>query len=83
MCLGDRSDTGELELLPKHPHRIRRGEEDAEFILYPPYYLPVDKHCNLWGACQHMRTVGNGVLQGLTCPGRSRVDWDSLLYVGL
>ena len=40
-------NTRELQLLSKHPHCIRRREEDARAILDFSLYLPPDKHVHL------------------------------------
>ena len=59
----------ELELLSKYLHRVRRREEDAEAILYPLMHVSPDEPY--------------GVTRFLPQPGRSCVDRDALLYVGL
>ena len=49
--MGYRRDVGDLEPLSKYPHRVRRREEDAEAILYPPLHIPPDEPYHIWGAC--------------------------------
>ena len=83
VSLGSRRDEGNLDIIPEHPHCVCRGDADAEAILHPLLHLPADEQCHLWGACQCMRPVDDGLLQGLYRPGRSRVDQDALIYVGV
>ena len=83
LCLGDWRNAGELELLPKHPQHVRCGKENSEAILHSLMHLPTDERCHLWGACQHMGTIGDVFLQGLPLQMQSCVDCYALLYVGL
>ena len=81
MCLCDRCNEGNLEIVPKHLHHILCGKDNNKATPHTLLHLPADEGCHRRCACQHIGFFFDGVIQGLTRPGRYRVKRNALHYI--